>query len=124
MSASVVGKGNIPTGIFLTDTPNQIKNSINRYAFSGGRNTLEEQRALGARVEVDISIAYLSFFLEDDDELNDIVEKYRKGELLTGEVKKKLIEVLQALVKEHQEARAKITDDQVREFMSVRQMKF
>jgi tryptophanyl-tRNA synthetase len=34
------------------------------------------------------------FFLEDDDKLEEIKQKYEKGEMLTGEVKKILIEVL------------------------------
>lgn len=122
MSSSV--QANVPTGIFLTDTPNQIKKSINKYAFSGGRATIEEHRQLGARIEVDISIEYLRFFMEDDDKLEEIIDKYRRGELLTGEVKQILIEVLQDLVKKHQEARAKVTDDMVREFMSIRKMNF
>jgi tryptophanyl-tRNA synthetase len=122
MSASE--QANVPTGIFLTDTPNQIKNSINKYAFSGGRATVEEHRQFGARIEVDISIEYLKFFMEDDDKLNEIIEKYRKGEMLTGEVKQILIQILQDVVKKHQESRAKVTDDMVREFMSVRKMNF
>ena len=65
-----------------------------------------------------MSVEYLEFFLEDDDQLADIKEKYAKGELLTGEVKKILIEVLQKFVKEFQEARAKITDADVENFMA------
>jgi len=37
---------------------------------------------------------YLRFFLDDDDKLADIADKYGKGEMLTGEVKKILIECL------------------------------
>lgn len=29
------------SAIFLTDTPNEIKNKINKHAFSGGRETKE-----------------------------------------------------------------------------------
>ena len=47
----------------------------------------------GANLEVDVSIQYLRFFLEDDAELKDIDEKYKKGDLLTGEVKARLIQV-------------------------------
>ncbi len=36
------------SAIFVTDTPAQIKNKINRYAFSGGGDTVEEHRANGA----------------------------------------------------------------------------
>ncbi|KAK6015859.1 tryptophan--tRNA ligase domain protein [Ostertagia ostertagi] len=33
--------------IYLSDTPKQIKNKINKYAFSGGQASIEEHRALG-----------------------------------------------------------------------------
>jgi tryptophanyl-tRNA synthetase len=36
----------------------------------------------------------LRFFLEDDDKLAEIGQKYGKGEMQTGEVKAILIEVL------------------------------
>jgi tryptophanyl-tRNA synthetase len=63
---------------------------------------MEEQRALGANLDVDVSIAYLSFFLENDDRLEDIKEAYGKGRMLTGEVKAELIKVLTPLVEGHQ----------------------
>lgn len=40
--------------------------------------------------------------------------------MLTGDVKKILIEILTELTKAHQEARAAVTDADVRHFMSVR----
>ena len=58
--------------IFLTDTPNQIEKKIKSYAFSGGGKTLEEHKLFGANLEVDVAFQYLRFFLEDDDQLNDI----------------------------------------------------
>ena len=30
------------SAIFCTDTPKQIKDKVNKYAFSGGRETVEE----------------------------------------------------------------------------------
>ena len=39
---------------------------MNKYAFSGGKDTMEEHRAVGGDTEVDISYQYLTFFLEDD----------------------------------------------------------
>jgi tryptophanyl-tRNA synthetase len=36
----------------------------------------------------------------------------------------RLVNVLQELVKQHQERRAKITDEEVKEWMSVRQLDF
>ena len=69
MSASDVN-----TAIYMTDTPNQIKNKINKYAFSGGGETVELHKLNGGNPDVDISYTYLSFFLEDDDELKSIYD--------------------------------------------------
>jgi tryptophanyl-tRNA synthetase len=44
--------------------------------------------------------------------------------LLTGELKKILIEVLQALVGEHQQRRKEVTLDVVRQYMTPRQLHF
>ena len=60
--------------IYMTDTPNQIKNKINRHGFSGGRETEEEHRRLGGDPDVDVSYQYLSFFLEDDEELQKLYD--------------------------------------------------
>jgi hypothetical protein len=46
-------------------------------------------------MQVDVPYQYLTFFLEDDDELATIATEYAAGRLLTGEVKKRLIELLQ-----------------------------
>ncbi|CAN0090845.1 unnamed protein product [Discosporangium mesarthrocarpum] len=40
--------------------------------------------------------------------------------MMTGEVKKILIDLLTELITAHQEARAKVTDETVQQFMSVR----
>jgi tryptophanyl-tRNA synthetase len=121
MSASAPqGGGAPPSGIFVTDSAKSIKDKINRHAFSGGQDTAEKQRALGADIEVDVSYEYLRFFLEDDAELKRIGEDYKAGRMLTGEVKAKLIEVLQPMVAAHQQRRAAVTDEVVRRFMAVR----
>ncbi|XP_002122401.2 tryptophan--tRNA ligase, cytoplasmic [Ciona intestinalis] len=104
------------SSIFLTDTANQIKKKINKYAFSGGRDTVELHREFGGNCEVDVSIQYLSFFLMDDDELDQIKRDYSSGELLTGELKQKLIVVLQALIGKHQAARNEVTDETIKKF--------
>eukprot|EP01102_Stenamoeba_stenopodia_P005777 TRINITY_DN16506_c0_g1_i1.p1 TRINITY_DN16506_c0_g1~~TRINITY_DN16506_c0_g1_i1.p1 ORF type:complete len:437 (+),score=137.74 TRINITY_DN16506_c0_g1_i1:104-1312(+) len=112
------------SAIFLTDTHEQIKNKINKHAFSGGQDTLEKQRQLGANLEVDIPYQYLQFFLEDDDQLKEIGEKYSTGKLLTGEVKKILIDLLTDLVQQHKESRAAVTDSVIDAFMAVRKLHF
>ena len=54
----------------------QVKNKINKYAFSGGGATVEEHRKNGGNCDVDISYQYLTFFLKDDDKLEKIRYSY------------------------------------------------
>lgn len=49
-------------------------------------------------------------------------QDYTSGALLTGDLKKILIEVLQPLVAEHQARRQEVTDEVVKEFMSPRKL--
>uniref|UniRef100_A0A8C5LFX4 Tryptophan--tRNA ligase, cytoplasmic n=1 Tax=Jaculus jaculus TaxID=51337 RepID=A0A8C5LFX4_JACJA len=112
------------SSIFLTDTAKQIKSKVNKHAFSGGRDTVEEHRQFGGNCEVDVSFMYLTFFLEDDDKLEQIRKDYTSGAMLTGELKKTLIEVLQPLIAEHQARRKEVTEEMVKEFMTPRQLSF
>jgi len=114
MSASVK-----ESAIFLTDTQQEIKAKILK-TFSGGKYTKEEHRRLGADLSVDVAYNYLSFFLEDDKEMNEITTKYGSGEMLTIKVKKRCIKILTDIVKKHQQARSNVTNAVVQEFMSVR----
>jgi len=119
MSASA---GN--TAIFLTDTPDQIEQKIMKYAFSGGKDTAEEQRKYGANLEVDVPYNYLSVFLDDDEKLKQIHDDYQSGKMLTGDIKKILVKILTDLVLRHQEARKAVTDDVAKTFMSIRKLTF
>jgi len=112
------------SSIFLTDTPKQIKNKVNKYAFSGGKDTMEEHRAVGGDTEVDISYQYLTFFLEDDQKLAKLGEDYRSGDLLSGQMKAELIGILSPMVTAHQAARVKVTDDVITAFMTPRKLNF
>eukprot|EP00884_Botryococcus_braunii_P017734 jgi/Botrbrau1/4644/Bobra.33_2s0015.1 len=110
------------SAIFVTDTAKKIKDKINKHAFSGGQETVEKHRELGGNLEVDVPWKYLNFFLDDDDKLAKIGEDYSSGRMLTGEIKKELIQVLQELVVQHQEARAKVTDEVIDQFCVPRDM--
>ncbi|PPQ79578.1 hypothetical protein CVT26_015325 [Gymnopilus dilepis] len=105
------------SSIFMTDKPNQIKNKINRHGFSGGQETEEEHRRLGGDPNVDVSYQYLTFFLEDDQELARLEKDYRAGTLLTGQLKARCIQELQRFVSAFQERRAEITDEELCQFM-------
>lgn len=95
-----------------------------RYAYSGGGATIEEHREKGGNCDVDISYKYLSFFLEDDERLEEIRRSYSSGQLLTGDLKKELIGILQKIVADHQERRQSITDEIVAQFMTPRKLNF
>ena len=110
--------------VFMKDTPKQIKNKINKYAFSGGKVSVEEHRELGGDTEVDVAFQYLRFFLEDDGELERIRVAYEKGEMLTGELKAICIKELETYVLAFQERRAKVGDDTVKLFMERRPLKW
>ncbi|KAI0345207.1 tryptophanyl-tRNA synthetase [Trametopsis cervina] len=108
------------SSIFMTDTPNQIKNKINKHGFSGGQETEELHRQLGGNPDVDVAYQYLGFFLDDDEEWASMAVEYRAGRLLTGQLKKRTIDILQTFVKNFQDARAKVSDETVRTFMDAK----
>jgi tryptophanyl-tRNA synthetase len=91
--------------ILMTDTPAQVKKKINKYAFSGGRETVEEHRKFGGNVEVDVACQWLKYFEDDDSKLEEIYSKYGKGELLSGEVKGILIDKINEFLAVHQKKR-------------------
>lgn len=97
MSASEPDKA-----ILLSDDTNKVKKKINKHAFSGGKETLEEHRKYGGNTEIDVAYQWLySLFEEDDDKILEIKEKYESGELLSGEIKKILIEKVNNFLEEH-----------------------
>lgn len=108
------------SAIFLNDTEKQIKDKINKYAFSGGQATVEEHRAKGGDISVDIPFQYLKYFYDNDEDLGDIERKYTKGEMLTGELKKVTIGVVSKLVSSHQESKKKVTEEVLKAFMKIR----
>ncbi|EFN53541.1 hypothetical protein CHLNCDRAFT_25698 [Chlorella variabilis] len=110
------------SAIFVSDTPKQIRSKVNKYAFSGGGDTVEEHREKGANLDVDVSWKWLNFFLEDDARLAQIGEEYGSGRMLTGDVKAELVGVLTEMVERHKAARAAVTDEIVDAFMAVRPM--
>jgi tryptophanyl-tRNA synthetase len=102
--------------VFMDSTPKQIKKLINKHGFSGGQQTLELHRELGGRADVDIAFQWLRHFLEDDDELEELRQSYESGELLSGQMKGRCIEVVTAIVTDHQARVAEVTDEIVESF--------
>ena len=93
--------------ILTTDSPKQVKKKINKYAFSGGRATVEEHRKKGGDVSVDVACQWLKYFEFDDKKLEKIYADYKSGKLLSGEVKSILIDKVNEFLAEHQKRREK-----------------
>jgi tryptophanyl-tRNA synthetase len=93
--------------ILMTDSPAQVKKKINKYAFSGGQDTLEEHRKLGGNPDVDVAYQWLRYLEEDDKKLKKIHDDYKSGKLLSGEIKGILIERINEFLASHQKRRAK-----------------
>lgn len=88
--------------ILLTDEPNRVKKKVNKHAFSGGQPTLEEHREKGGNTEIDVSYQWLYYlFEEEDNKIKELKEGYEKGEILSGEMKKYLIEKVNYFLEEH-----------------------
>lgn len=85
--------------MFLTDSMDDIKDKIKRYAFSGAPSTLAELKANGADLDADVSYQYLRFFCDDDALLEDVGRRYKAGEMNTGEVKDEIIRVGRAVLR-------------------------
>jgi len=123
MSSSTAANGGTPAAIFLTDSPADIERTIKTHAFSGGRETAKLQREKGADLDKDVSFQWLTFFLDDDDELDNIKQQYGSGSghyWNTAAVKAKLVAVLQDIVHQHQLRRNAIDDAQLDEWLQIR----
>jgi len=99
------------TTIFTTDGPEEVRQKIMKYAFSGGRGSVQEHREKGGVPEVDVAYQWLRIMFEPDDaKLKRIHDDYKSGKMLTGELKEILIEKINAFLKKHREEREKAKD--------------
>ena len=95
------------TAIFTTDPPKKAGKKVMK-AFTGGRDTVEEQRELGGKPEICNVYAYFYFLFEEDDQ--KLVEREmmcKKGEILCGHCKKELAKRVEIFLIDHQEKREK-----------------
>ena len=93
------------TAIYTVDTPKDVERKIMR-AFTGGRDTIEEQKKFGG--EPDICSVYQYFYLlfePDDEKLKELYSKCKKGKIMCGECKKILAERINKFLSEHQKKR-------------------
>lgn len=93
------------TAIFTTDPPKKAAKKVMK-AFTGGRDTVEEQREKGGIPEICNVYAYYYFMFEEDDAA--LVErelKCKNGEILCGECKKTLAKRIEVFLEDFQEKR-------------------
>lgn len=103
--------------IFLTDNEIDIKNKI-MASFSGGKDTKQLQMKYGANLHVDVAYQYLLYFCDDEERMKNIAHDYRSGKMLTGEIKKILIEIITKFVKEHQMRKDMLSTDTIKLFFN------
>lgn len=98
--------------IELPEDLKSVKRKI-RNALSGGRDTLEEHKKLGAVIEKDMVFELMKQHLvESDEELNKIYVDYKSGKMTSGELKEiacdKMEKFMDSLVKGIEHARENI----------------
>lgn len=98
--------------IFLNDDEKSLRNKANK-SYSGGQITVEEHRKKGGNPNIDISCIYLTKYFYDDKKSKKLIEDYKKGKLLSGDVKKLLGDELIKFTKTFQNNLKKITDKHV-----------
>jgi tryptophanyl-tRNA synthetase len=97
--------------IYLTDDADAVEAKVLQHAYSGGRESVAEHREHGGDPNVDVAFQYLRFFFErDDDRLDDLAERYRSGELLSGELKLEAVDAITEFLDAHQRRRDALGD--------------
>jgi len=105
-SSGKMSSSNKDAAILTTDSAKEVERKIKKYAFSGGKDTVEEHRKEGGNPDIDISFQYLRMLLEEDDaKLEKIYNDYKSGKMLTSELKDYTIEKINAFLKGHQKKR-------------------
>jgi tryptophanyl-tRNA synthetase len=108
MSAS-----NKESAIWLDDSEKGVRKKVMKYAFSGGKESVEEHREKGGDVSVDVSFQWLRMLFEPNDkELKRIESEYTSGALLSGELKQLLVGKVNAFLAAHRERREKVNLDE------------
>jgi tryptophanyl-tRNA synthetase len=93
------------TAIFTTDNPTNAARKVMK-AFTGGRDTVEEQRMKGGQPEICNVYAYYYFLFEEDDQaLIDLELGCKNGNILCGECKEELVKRVKVFLVDFQQKR-------------------
>lgn len=93
-----MSSSDINSGIYLDDSPKIVRKKLMKYAFSGGRETAEEQRKYGANPDVDFAFNVYRMLQSDISMTDRIYEHYKDGEILSGEMKQMASDIINNLL--------------------------
>jgi tryptophanyl-tRNA synthetase len=95
----------------LDDTPRDAAQKISK-AFTGGRDTVEEQRRLGARADIcPVYDLYRFHFAKDDEHVERVYHECTKGIRLCGECKQEVTGLVKTFLESHQKKRDSMMTD-------------
>ncbi len=98
--------------IFLSDDEKTIRKKISK-AFSGGQPSIEEHKKLGGNPKIDVSCIYLKNLFLPKEKYQEIESKYKKGELLSKDVKQMFADKAVEFIKQFQNNLKKISEKTV-----------
>lgn len=93
-----MSSSDLNSGIYLDDSPKQVRKKLMKYAFSGGRETAEEQRKYGANPDVDFAFNVYRMLQPDTSLTDRVYEQYKGGEILSGEMKQMASDIINELL--------------------------
>jgi tryptophanyl-tRNA synthetase len=102
----------VPESSFtLDDAPTEASKRV-RTAFTGGRDTVEEQRRLGGRADVcPVYDLYRFHFAKDDAHVERVYLECTKGIRLCGECKQEAVGLVKAFLEDHHRRRDSLMND-------------
>ncbi len=93
--------------IFLDDNIKSVKRKCNK-ALSGGQEKVEDHRKLGGNPDIDMACQYLKNFFLDEKGSEDLFNKYKKGQLLSSDIKNILYEHISKFIMDFQKKVEKV----------------
>ena len=123
MDGLKMSKSRPNAAIFLHDPPDVVEKKV-KMAFSGGKDTIAEHRKYGGNPDIDIPFLYLSSFFLTEAESKELGDNYRKGEVLSGNLKNMLTEKINSFNAEFKKKREAIGFSDIKQVLLVDESKF
>ncbi|MDE1852257.1 MAG: tryptophan--tRNA ligase [Thaumarchaeota archaeon] len=99
------------SGFTLDDTPAEAAKRV-KVAFTGGRDTVEEQRRLGGRADIcPVYDLYRFHFAKDDEHVERVYYECTEGIRLCGECKQEAIGLVKTFLEQHHKKREAMMGD-------------